>query len=93
MLTYMNMVCKQSRTTGKGRCITAVFWTELQVVPCLRGWKMKGGVGEGHPIARSSFYHQKNLLPFFSTVSTMGDLVMIKTEDSGEGRPSLELDL
>lgn len=93
MLTYMNMVCKQSRTTGKGRCITAVFRTGLQVVPCLRGWKMKGGVGEGHPIARSSFYHQKKLLPFFSTVSTMGDLVMIKTEDSGEGRPSLELDL
>ena len=79
MLTYMNMVCKQSRTTGKGRCITAVFWTGLQVVPCLRGWKMKRSVEEGHPIARSAFYHQKKVLPFLSTVSTLGDLV-IKTE-------------
>ena len=93
MLTYMNMVCKQSRATGKGRCITAVFWTRLQVVPCLRGWKMKGGVEEGHPVARSALYHQKKVLPFFPTVSTSGDLVMFKTEDSGDGRPSLELDL
>lgn len=56
------------------------------VVPCLRGWKMKRGVEEGHPIARSVFYHQKKVFPFLSTVCTLGDLV-IKTEDMEKEDP------
>lgn len=96
-LMYVSVVCKLSRAMGKGGCITTVFWTRLRVVPCPRDWEGGAGLrderaenvrecGRGTSCyQRRSFYHQKKALPFLSTVSTLRELAMIKTEDSGEG--------
>lgn len=76
MLTYMNMVCKQSRAT-KGKMYHCCLPGPDFRLSHVSGLEDERGVEEDILLLGSALYHQKKVLPFFPTVSTSGDLAHV----------------